>query len=300
MKQSYKPHLLHIGIAITIAVILFWIIGWVSGYVVTHWLMPQPWVRFTLYEGFASVSLMFYALLFAVYILCKKTRYTILAGSIAFFVYLLIILPIQQIIETDMQHRFEDHSVEIIEVLVDYFGGIKILFGIGRDHLFSVFVWQLLYLILVTYAVKLLKQVINNRTVRSKKILLLLSSVSFFCSCNTNEANQNNKVIALQKEVPTLCWTDFRVGGLPPQGAYDGIDSLVRKWNLCYERIENGCEVSDSVVALQKHYDSLNNLYFKSLEPKYGKNWKQQFDAELHLLDSINWTKISQENSLNQ
>lgn len=97
-----------------------------------------------------------------------------------------------------------------------------------------------------------------------------------------------------------LCWKDLRIGELPPQGAYDGIDGLVKKWNLCYERIEAGCEVTDSITQLQKQYDRANTIYFKSLEKKLGKNWKLQFDRELHLSDSINWIKINREiDSLN-
>lgn len=103
-----------------------------------------------------------------------------------------------------------------------------------------------------------------------------------------------------QKTEP-LCWKDIRIGELPPVGAYDGIDSLVKKWDLCYERIEAGCEVKDSVAKLEKAYEHSNTVYFKSLEKKLGKNWKQQFERELHLLDSINWIRINREiDSLNR
>ncbi|REC45400.1 hypothetical protein DRF67_15775 [Chryseobacterium pennipullorum] len=83
-------------------------------------------------------------------------------------------------------------------------------------------------------------------------------------------------------------------------GAYDAIDSLVKRWNLCYERIETGCEVTDSIENLKKQYESANTIYFKSLEKKLGRNWKQQFDQELQTLDSMNWMKIKHEiDSLN-
>ncbi|NML68551.1 hypothetical protein HHL23_01885 [Chryseobacterium sp. RP-3-3] len=102
-------------------------------------------------------------------------------------------------------------------------------------------------------------------------------------------------------QTEALCWKDLRIGELPPQGAYDGIDSLVKKWNLCYERIETGCEVTDSITQLQKQYERSNTIYFKSLEKKLGKSWKLQFDRELHLLDSINWIKINRKiDRLNQ
>ncbi|SHF80336.1 hypothetical protein [Chryseobacterium vrystaatense] len=103
-----------------------------------------------------------------------------------------------------------------------------------------------------------------------------------------------------QKTEP-LCWKDIRIGELPPVGAYDGIDSLVKKGHLCYERIEAGCEVNDSMAKLERAYEHSNTVYFNSLEKKLGKNWKQQFEGELHLLDSINWIRINREiDSLNR
>ncbi len=51
---------------------------------------------------------------------------------------------------------------------------------------------------------------------------------------------------------------------------------------------------------LKKQYEASNELYFESLEKKLGKNWKQDFDKELHTLDSINWIRIKREmDSLN-
>lgn len=118
---------------------------------------------------------------------------------------------------------------------------------------------------------------------------MILLIIPFIMSCTPDVAKK-----ATQKAEP-LCWKDIRMGELPPQGAYDGIDSLVKKWNLCYERIETGCEVTDSITHLQRQYDRSNTIYFKSLETKLGENWKQQFDKELHIADSINWIKINRE-----
>ncbi|PIF45923.1 hypothetical protein CLU96_2938 [Chryseobacterium sp. 52] len=115
-------------------------------------------------------------------------------------------------------------------------------------------------------------------------------ALSFFLISCTQD-----KVKKTTPEKEPLCWKDIRIGELPPEGAYDGIDSLVKKWNLCYERIETGCEVTDSITKLQGQYERSNNIYFKSLEKKLGKNWKQQFDKELHVSDSINWIKINRE-----
>lgn len=127
-----------------------------------------------------------------------------------------------------------------------------------------------------------------------KKFIALLTTPFFLISCNTDAAKKTT-----QKTEP-LCWKDIRVGELPPEGAYDGIDSLVKKWNLCYERIETGCEITGSISKLKRQYERSNNIYFKSLEKKLGADWKQQFDRELQLLDSINWIRIRREiDSLN-
>ncbi|WP_223607827.1 hypothetical protein [Chryseobacterium sp. OSA05B] len=123
-----------------------------------------------------------------------------------------------------------------------------------------------------------------------KCIPAILFAIPFsIISCTPDGAKKTT-----QKTEP-LCWKDIRVGELPPEGAYGGIDSLVKKWNLCYERIETGCEVTDSITRLQRKYDRSNGIYFKSLEKKLGKNWKQQFDKELQVADRINWIKINKQ-----
>ncbi|MGK6341013.1 hypothetical protein ACMGDK_02170 [Chryseobacterium sp. DT-3] len=128
-----------------------------------------------------------------------------------------------------------------------------------------------------------------------KSIHMVLVLPFYIISCTPDVTKKT-----AQKTEP-LCWKDIRVGELPPEGAYSGIDSLVKKWNLCYERIETGCEITDSITRLQKQYEHSNTIYFKSLEKKLGKNWKQQFDKELRVSDSINWIKINREiDSLNQ
>ncbi|HCA09669.1 hypothetical protein [Chryseobacterium sp.] len=130
---------------------------------------------------------------------------------------------------------------------------------------------------------------LNSKISFFKTITVVLLTIPFIISCTPDVAKK-----AVQKTGP-LCWKDIRIGELPPQGAYDGIDSLVKKWNLCYERIETGCEANDSITRLQRQSDRSNMMYFKSLEKKLGKNWKQQFDKELQIADSINWIKINRE-----
>jgi hypothetical protein len=111
-------------------------------------------------------------------------------------------------------------------------------------------------------------------------------------SCN-NPSDQTKVTIPDETKNISGCWTDFRIGELPPVGYYDGIDSLVKKWDLCYTRMDGGCVMDDSTKTLSKQYKIENEKYFKQLEAKLGKNWKQQFDKELHILDSINWVKMN-------
>jgi len=126
--------------------------------------------------------------------------------------------------------------------------------------------------------------------------MILLAAVLFMISCNPDAAKKTKSETSDDvKKTEPLCWKDIRAGELPPVGAYDAIDSLVKKWDLCYERIETGCVITDSTRKIQKEADRTNEVYFKSLEKKLGKNWKQQFDKELHLSDSINWIKISEQ-----
>jgi hypothetical protein len=127
-----------------------------------------------------------------------------------------------------------------------------------------------------------------------KNIAILFSVLIISC----NSASNTSKIVSAKETKNTNdCWTDFRIGELPPMGYYDGIDSLVKKWSLCYTRIEGGCVIDDSTETLSKKYEIENKKYFKQLESKFGKDWKHKFDKELHILDSINWLKINATNN---
>lgn len=140
-----------------------------------------------------------------------------------------------------------------------------------------------------------------QHTVSFKSMISLLSCLLFFLlSCKPDVTNKSTVTKKTIKNKEPLCWKDLRYGELPPVGAYDGIDSLVKKWNLCYERIEAGCEITDSIQDLKNQYEASNAIYFKNLEARLGKDWKRVFDKELQVADSINWIKIKQEiNRLN-
>lgn len=80
------------------------------------------------------------------------------------------------------------------------------------------------------------------------------------------------------------CWIDFTIGELPPANYYDAKDSIIRKWQLCYKRIEGGCEAT---VEEKKYHEQGNEKYFKLLAAKYGKDWFQRFNKEVKDLDAV-------------
>lgn len=98
---------------------------------------------------------------------------------------------------------------------------------------------------------------------------ILLVGVIFIVSCQQKTA---------------LLWTDYRIGELPPEGYYDAMDSVVKKWNIRYKRVEGGCEATPED---KKKNEAGNAAYFRELEGQYGKHWKAQFTKEVRELDSI-------------
>ncbi|MEY8759337.1 hypothetical protein [Chryseobacterium tongliaoense] len=101
-------------------------------------------------------------------------------------------------------------------------------------------------------------------------------------SCNGTEKNNHT---AKAKDVDsTLKWIDYHEGELPPVGYYSAFDSTIKKWNIRYERIDGGCEV---IPGKKQQYEQNNKRYFRLLEKKFGKDWRQRFDLEVSTLDHI-------------
>lgn len=91
------------------------------------------------------------------------------------------------------------------------------------------------------------------------------------------------------KDAAVLLWTDYRIGELPPEGYYYARDSIIRKWNIRYKRIEGGCEAT---LADKKKYEAGNAGYFLELEKQHGEHWQEQFEKEVRELDSTLKSKI--------
>ncbi len=102
-----------------------------------------------------------------------------------------------------------------------------------------------------------------------------------FCACK-----QKGKHAHVENIVATdtsLKWVDYRIGELPPVNYYNAFDSVIKKWNIRYQRIEGGCEAlpEERIV-----YEKDNNKYFLVLEKKFGHDWLKRFYAEVKALDN--------------
>jgi hypothetical protein len=96
---------------------------------------------------------------------------------------------------------------------------------------------------------------------------------------------KNNSINNTAIDTSILCWTDFIIGEYPMVGVFVGMDSLTKKYGICYNRILNGCEMTNEADSLRNDYHKKNELYFKQLELKLGADWKKRFDTELILLN---------------
>ncbi len=120
-----------------------------------------------------------------------------------------------------------------------------------------------------------------------KKIsILIINVIVFFCLFNC----KNEKQIIIKKEIATKpkgIWIDYVLGGPPLPNEFKAIDSLTKKYNINYKRVEFGCEYTNNDILQKEKYNIENAKYFKELEAVLGKNWKQNFDKEKVKLDSL-------------
>lgn len=96
-------------------------------------------------------------------------------------------------------------------------------------------------------------------------------------ACNSGDSKVSNALPPTDADTG-LKWTDYREGELPPVGYYDALDSVIKKWNIRYERIEGGCEPAPLE---KRRYEKGNGEYFQLLEKQYGKDWRRRFDDEV-------------------
>ena len=126
-----------------------------------------------------------------------------------------------------------------------------------------------------------------------KIISFILVFLCFSCKEKSKDLVQKNTTETVSDS--TLKWIDYRIGELPPAGYYDAFDSILKKWDIKYERIEGGCEALEDE---KKEYEKNNPKYFQVLKEKFGENWRENFDAEVAALE-IELKKKPQSSSLN-
>lgn len=120
-------------------------------------------------------------------------------------------------------------------------------------------------------------------------LIILVSMNVVYCK---NEVNNLTEIVYKEQKQVDGIWIDYIFGGPPMPKEFKGIDSLTKKYHINYKRVEFGCEFSDNDMLQKKKYEIENQVYFKKLESKLGKDWKQKFDLELKTLDSLNFRKL--------
>ena len=120
-------------------------------------------------------------------------------------------------------------------------------------------------------------------------LIYILSVSTTFIGCLQKQKTVKFTKIDNSKGI----WIDLILGGPPLPNQFKAIDSLTKKYNINYKRIEMGCEFSNKDIILREKYEIENALYFKELEKTLGKNWKSKFDLEKLKLDSLNIVKLN-------
>jgi hypothetical protein len=111
----------------------------------------------------------------------------------------------------------------------------------------------------------------------------LLIMVCLLVACKGKRRHQVDNIANTIKSDTTLKWVDYQIGELPPSGYYDAFDSIVKKWNIGYRRMEGGC---NATLAQRSFYERQNPKYFKVLESRFGKDWLTSFNAEVEALQT--------------
>ncbi|WP_374951865.1 hypothetical protein [Mucilaginibacter sp.] len=108
-------------------------------------------------------------------------------------------------------------------------------------------------------------------------------------SCTQHNGRADVKVATPGAVVDiSLKWVDYHFGEPPPEGYYAAFDSVIKKWNIRYQRIEGGCE---ALPAERNKYEKDNPKYFKIIESEYGKDWLNRFYADVKMLEQQSYKK---------
>jgi hypothetical protein len=118
------------------------------------------------------------------------------------------------------------------------------------------------------------------------KLLMGCATVALLilASCRQTNSPADIKAVPSSTAVDTtLKWVDYRIGELPPYGYYTAFDSVIKKWNIRYQRIEGGCE---ELPEERSRFEKNNPRYFALLKTRFGNNWLDRFHADVKALDS--------------
>ncbi|WDF57382.1 FEKKY domain-containing protein [Mucilaginibacter sp. KACC 22063] len=113
------------------------------------------------------------------------------------------------------------------------------------------------------------------------QILFALSVLLLLISCKENKKHAANLKATIIDT--SLKWIDYRIGERPPEGYFTAFDSIIKKWNIRYQRIEGGCT---ALPAQRQMYEKDNPKYFKILQQRFGKDWYTRFQRQVKELDS--------------
>lgn len=75
-------------------------------------------------------------------------------------------------------------------------------------------------------------------------------------------------------------WTDLVIGK-PDAYALEARRMVAQQWGIHYRAIAAGCVVSDEVLAQTQQHQQQNQLYWKTLDRRYGKDWRPYFDRDV-------------------
>jgi hypothetical protein len=126
---------------------------------------------------------------------------------------------------------------------------------------------------------------------QKKKVLFQLAHVTGYvalvltcCISYTQHNGLADAKVATQVAVVDTSpkWVDYHIGEPQFVGYYAAFDSVIKKWNIRYQRIEGGCE---ELPAERNKYEKDNPKYFKILEAKYGKEWSNRFYTDVEVLE---------------
>ncbi len=96
-------------------------------------------------------------------------------------------------------------------------------------------------------------------------------------------------------------WEDY-IMGRPMQGYAEAKEATAKRWGLEYKAVFGGCVVSEATQKTQKSAQTNNQLYFESVEKRYGNDWLDAFKLDVRIEmnrtiyanDSAVWIEILQ------